>query len=166
MDYRLSFAVVFLSVIVSPVLSASTTSNYTIVTDITIPISNETSTLPPSENGTTVTLPPSENGTTVTLPPSENGTTVTLPADNSTITIGPAANYTGTTETPREKTSLIPITIPTTLRPAKTSSGFDGGSFAGGIALGVVLVSIMFGVCYLCRRRKGSGNLQTPSVEY
>ncbi|XP_069135657.1 integumentary mucin A.1-like isoform X2 [Argopecten irradians] len=174
MDYRLMFAVVFLNFTISAVLSASTTPNYDNNTSITtdsstiIPINNETSTLPPNDNGTTVTLPPNDNGTTVTLPPNDNGTTVTLPVDNSTIpmTIEPSNNFTGSTITPGEMTSSKIISIHTTVPLPKTtaaapSSGFDGGSFAGGIVLGAFLILTMFGVLWYCRRRTGYSNLSS-----
>ncbi|XP_033740237.1 uncharacterized protein LOC117327393 isoform X2 [Pecten maximus] len=151
MDCRLSFAVVFLNIIVSPVLSASTTSSNENVTSIT----TESSTLVPISNETS------------TLPPNDNVTTATLPVHNSTIpmTIEPSDNYTGSTVIPQETTSSKPIPIQTTVPLPKTtsaaSSGFDGGSFAGGIALGAVLALILLGVLYYCRRRTGYSNLSS-----
>ncbi|XP_060069223.1 uncharacterized protein LOC132549316 [Ylistrum balloti] len=150
MDYRLSFAVIVLNVIVSPVLSASTTSSYENITSIT----TDSSSILPINNATT------------TLPPSDNGTTATLPVDNTTILITTehSANYTGSTVTSGQTTQTNPVTItelPLSTTTSASSSGFDGGSFAGGIALGAGLALIMFGIACYCRRRSGYSNLAT-----
>ena len=75
-------------------------------------------------------------------------------------TVEPTTQTTSSPVTHTKKTTVSPKSIQTTLAPTptpKTKKGFDGGSFAGGIALGagVAIIGYIIYRVYASKKTKG-----------